>query len=62
MEYESDTTMKGLKVNWIIKKSNIGDKASINHLSFIRDVNISENVAIGIGAITCNHDAKYYHE
>lgn len=39
-----------------IKKSNIGKNVKINHLSFIGDAAIEENVIIGAGTITCNHD------
>ena len=39
-----------------IKKSNIGKNVKINHLSFIGDAKIEEDVIIGAGTITCNHD------
>ena len=39
-----------------IKKSLIGDGTKINHLSFIGDTYIENNVVIGAGTITCNHD------
>ena len=39
-----------------IKKSIIGKKSKINHLSYIGDSNIGKSVNIGAGTITCNYD------
>jgi bifunctional UDP-N-acetylglucosamine pyrophosphorylase/glucosamine-1-phosphate N-acetyltransferase len=39
-----------------IKNSNIASRCRINHLSFIGDADLAENVTIGAGTITCNHD------
>lgn len=39
-----------------IKNSNIASKCRINHLSFIGDADLAEQVTIGAGTITCNHD------
>ena len=39
-----------------IKKSIIGKKSKINHLTYIGDANIGNNVNIGAGTITCNYD------
>ena len=39
-----------------IKKSNIGKKSKVNHLSYIGDSNIGNSVNIGAGTITCNYD------
>lgn len=39
-----------------IKSSNIGSKCRINHLSFVGDADLAEQVTIGAGTITCNHD------
>jgi bifunctional UDP-N-acetylglucosamine pyrophosphorylase / glucosamine-1-phosphate N-acetyltransferase len=39
-----------------IKKSKIGNKTKINHLSYIGDSQIKNNVNIGAGTITCNYD------
>ena len=39
-----------------IKKSIIGKKTKINHLSYIGDTNIGKSVNIGAGTITCNYD------
>ena len=39
-----------------IKKSVIGKKTKINHLSYIGDSDIGKSVNIGAGTITCNYD------
>ena len=39
-----------------IKNSFIHDNVRINHLSFIGDANLHDNVTIGAGVVTCNHD------
>jgi len=39
-----------------IKKSKIGMKSKVNHLSYIGDCEIGKNVNIGAGTITCNYD------
>ena len=39
-----------------IKKSVIGKKTKVNHLSYIGDSNIGKSVNIGAGTITCNYD------
>ena len=39
-----------------IKKSIIGKKSKINHLSYIGDSNIGKTVNVGAGTITCNYD------
>ena len=39
-----------------IKKSRIGRKSKINHLSYIGDSEIGNGVNIGAGTITCNYD------
>ena len=39
-----------------IKSSRIGAGARINHHSFVGDADFAENVTIGAGTITCNHD------
>jgi UDP-N-acetylglucosamine diphosphorylase/glucosamine-1-phosphate N-acetyltransferase len=53
------TTLKeGSKIgNFVeIKKSSIGKKSKINHLSYIGDSEIGKEVNIGAGTITCNYD------
>tara|TARA_B110001450_G_scaffold141184_1_gene132171 strand:+ start:18 stop:641 length:624 start_codon:yes stop_codon:yes gene_type:complete len=39
-----------------IKKSVIGKKSKVNHLSYIGDSNLGKSVNIGAGTITCNFD------
>ena len=39
-----------------IKKSVIGKKTKVNHLSYIGDSDIGKSVNIGAGTITCNYD------
>ena len=39
-----------------IKKSTIGKKTKVNHLSYIGDTEIEKEVNIGAGTITCNYD------
>ncbi|WP_435117556.1 DapH/DapD/GlmU-related protein [Candidatus Pelagibacter bacterium nBUS_49] len=53
------TTLKeGSKIgNFVeIKKSTIGKKSKVNHLSYIGDSEIGKSVNIGAGTITCNYD------
>ncbi|MDA9599678.1 UDP-N-acetylglucosamine pyrophosphorylase [Candidatus Pelagibacter sp.] len=54
-----DTILKeGSKIgNFVeIKKSVIGNKSKVNHLSYIGDSEIGKSVNIGAGTITCNYD------
>jgi len=39
-----------------VKKSIVGKKSKINHLSYIGDSEIGKSVNIGAGTITCNYD------
>ena len=39
-----------------VKKSVVGEKSKVNHLSYIGDSVIGKNVNIGAGTITCNYD------
>jgi bifunctional UDP-N-acetylglucosamine pyrophosphorylase/glucosamine-1-phosphate N-acetyltransferase len=39
-----------------IKKSTIGKKSKVNHLSYIGDSELGKDVNIGAGTITCNYD------
>ena len=39
-----------------IKKSTIGNKSKVNHLSYVGDAQIGKSVNIGAGTITCNYD------
>tara|TARA_B100000401_G_scaffold405842_1_gene320983 strand:+ start:4005 stop:4616 length:612 start_codon:yes stop_codon:yes gene_type:complete len=49
---------KGSKVgNFVeIKKSVIGNRSKVNHLSYIGDSHLGNDVNIGAGTITCNYD------
>jgi UDP-N-acetylglucosamine diphosphorylase/glucosamine-1-phosphate N-acetyltransferase len=54
-----DTILKeGSKIgNFVeIKKTTIGKKSKVNHLSYIGDSEIGKFVNIGAGTITCNYD------
>ena len=53
------TTLKeGSKIgNFVeIKKSTLGKKSKINHLTYIGDALIGKSVNVGAGTITCNYD------
>ena len=39
-----------------IKKSVVGKKSKVNHLSYVGDTEIGKSVNIGAGTITCNYD------
>ena len=39
-----------------IKKSTVGKKSKINHLSYVGDSFLGQSVNIGAGTITCNYD------
>ena len=39
-----------------VKKSIVGKKSKVNHLSYIGDSEIGKSVNIGAGTITCNYD------
>ena len=39
-----------------IKKSTLGRKSKVNHLTYIGDTNIGKSVNVGAGTITCNYD------
>ena len=39
-----------------IKKSTVGNKSKINHLSYVGDSDIGQMVNVGAGTITCNYD------
>ena len=53
------TTLKeGSKIgNFVeIKKSTLGKKSKVNHLTYIGDASIGKSVNVGAGTITCNYD------
>jgi UDP-N-acetylglucosamine diphosphorylase/glucosamine-1-phosphate N-acetyltransferase len=39
-----------------VKKSTVGKKSKINHLSYIGDTILGKGVNVGAGTITCNYD------
>ena len=39
-----------------IKKSTLGKKSKVNHLTYIGDASIGKSVNVGAGTITCNYD------
>lgn len=45
-----------------IKNSEIGSGTKINHLSYVGDSEVGENVNIGAGCITCNYDGLNKHK
>ena len=45
-----------------IKKSIIGKKSKVNHLSYIGDSHIGKSSNIGAGTITCNYDGIKKHK
>ncbi len=44
-----------------IKKSRIGKKSKVPHLSYMGDASLGEDVNIGAGTITCNYDGSCKH-
>ena len=44
-----------------VKKSTIGKKSKVNHLTYIGDSKIGKSVNVGAGTITCNYDGKKKH-
>jgi bifunctional UDP-N-acetylglucosamine pyrophosphorylase/glucosamine-1-phosphate N-acetyltransferase len=44
------------------KKTRIGRGTKANHLSYLGDAEIGENVNVGAGTITCNFDGKEKHQ
>jgi bifunctional UDP-N-acetylglucosamine pyrophosphorylase/glucosamine-1-phosphate N-acetyltransferase len=53
----------GVKVgNFVeVKKSTIARGSKINHLSYVGDTTMGENVNVGAGTITCNYDGANKH-
>lgn len=54
---------KGAKVGAFVevKRSQIGEKSKVPHLSYIGDAIIGRNVNVGAGSITCNFDGTKKH-
>ncbi len=44
------------------KKTTLGSRTSANHLSYLGDSEVGEDVNIGAGTITCNYDGKDKHK
>lgn len=44
------------------KKAIVGDGSKINHLSYVGDAQLGQNVNIGAGTITCNYDGVNKHK
>jgi len=45
-----------------VKKSTIGDKSKVPHLSYVGDSSIGQDVNISAGVITCNYDGINKHQ
>ena len=45
-----------------IKKSQIGQGSKLNHLAYVGDSEIGQNVNLGAGTITCNYDGVNKHK
>jgi bifunctional UDP-N-acetylglucosamine pyrophosphorylase/glucosamine-1-phosphate N-acetyltransferase len=45
-----------------VKKATVGKGSKANHLAYIGDASIGENVNIGAGTITCNYDGANKHQ
>ncbi len=44
-----------------VKRTTIGKKSKAKHLAYLGDASIGNNVNIGAGTITCNHDGTQKH-
>ncbi len=44
-----------------LKKTTLGRKSKANHLAYLGDATIGENVNVGAGTITCNYDGVSKH-
>jgi bifunctional UDP-N-acetylglucosamine pyrophosphorylase/glucosamine-1-phosphate N-acetyltransferase len=55
---------EGAKVgNFVeIKKSSLGKGSKVNHLSYVGDTVMGEQVNVGAGTITCNYDGANKHQ
>ena len=45
-----------------LKKSRLGKRSKANHLTYLGDSEIGENVNVGAGTITCNYDGVSKHK
>ena len=60
-----DTLLKeGSKIgNFVeVKKSTVGKKSKVSHLSYIGDTDIGKAANVGAGTITCNYDGIKKHK
>ncbi|GHS93729.1 bifunctional protein GlmU [Alphaproteobacteria bacterium] len=44
-----------------IKKSNVGEKTKVKHLSYIGDASLGPRVNVGAGTVVCNYDGIHKH-
>lgn len=44
-----------------VKKSRIGERTKVNHLSYVGDSEVGRSVNLGAGTITCNYDGAQKH-
>jgi len=44
-----------------VKQAHLGDGSKVNHLSYVGDSKVGEEVNIGAGTITCNYDGANKH-
>jgi bifunctional UDP-N-acetylglucosamine pyrophosphorylase/glucosamine-1-phosphate N-acetyltransferase len=44
------------------KKTSLGPRSKVNHLSYLGDAQVGADVNVGAGTITCNYDGKTKHE
>lgn len=44
-----------------VKKSKIGERTKVNHLSYVGDSEVGRGVNLGAGTITCNYDGAHKH-
>ena len=45
-----------------LKKTTLGARSKVNHLSYLGDATIGQNVNIGAGTIVCNYDGQTKHQ
>ncbi len=45
-----------------LKKTRLGEGSKANHLAYLGDAVIGENVNVGAGTITCNYDGQQKHQ
>jgi bifunctional UDP-N-acetylglucosamine pyrophosphorylase/glucosamine-1-phosphate N-acetyltransferase len=45
-----------------VKKSRLGKHSKANHLAYLGDADIGNNVNVGAGTITCNYDGAFKHK